>query len=74
MLFMTWRDAAVVGVPARIFRVGFSGELAFEIKVRADSGTQVLETLCDLVARRGCADYALAWIADAGRGCGWEAE
>ncbi|MET1038493.1 MAG: 2Fe-2S iron-sulfur cluster-binding protein [Aeromicrobium sp.] len=31
--FMEWRDAAVAGIPARIMRISFSGELAFEINV-----------------------------------------
>jgi len=31
--FMTWRDGRVAGLPARIARVSFSGELAFEINV-----------------------------------------
>jgi sarcosine oxidase subunit alpha len=31
--FMTWREAVVAGVPARVFRISFSGELAYEINV-----------------------------------------
>ncbi|MFE2143814.1 glycine cleavage T C-terminal barrel domain-containing protein, partial [Streptomyces sp. NPDC059456] len=31
--FMAWRDGAVAGVPARICRISFSGELAYEINV-----------------------------------------
>ncbi|MFN8620006.1 MAG: 2Fe-2S iron-sulfur cluster-binding protein [Chloroflexota bacterium] len=31
--FMTWRDATVAGIPARVFRISFSGELAYEINV-----------------------------------------
>jgi sarcosine oxidase subunit alpha len=31
--FMTWRDATVAGTRARIFRISFSGELAYEINV-----------------------------------------
>ena len=31
--FMTWRDADVCGLPARIARISFSGELAYEINV-----------------------------------------
>ena len=30
---MTWRDAAVAGVPARVCRISFSGELAYEVNV-----------------------------------------
>ena len=31
--FMTVREAVVAGVPARVFRISFSGELAYEINV-----------------------------------------
>jgi sarcosine oxidase subunit alpha len=33
--FMAWRDASVGGVPVRIARISFSGELAFEVNVDA---------------------------------------
>ncbi len=32
--FMTWRDATVAGIAARVCRISFSGELAYEINVR----------------------------------------
>ncbi|MEO3813343.1 2Fe-2S iron-sulfur cluster-binding protein [Sphaerisporangium sp. B11E5] len=31
--FMTWRDTTVAGIPARVCRISFSGELAYEINV-----------------------------------------
>ncbi len=31
--FMTWRDTTLAGLPARVARVSFSGELAYEINV-----------------------------------------
>jgi sarcosine oxidase subunit alpha len=31
--FMTWREAAVAGAPARVCRISFSGELAYEVNV-----------------------------------------
>jgi sarcosine oxidase subunit alpha len=31
--FMTWRDATVAGLPARVCRISFSGELAYEVNV-----------------------------------------
>ena len=34
--FMTVRSGALAGVPVRVFRVSFSGELAFEINVESD--------------------------------------
>jgi sarcosine oxidase, subunit alpha len=33
--FMTWRDTSLDGVPVRVARVSFSGELAFEVNVNA---------------------------------------
>jgi sarcosine oxidase subunit alpha len=31
--FMTWRDTEVAGIPARVCRISFSGELAYELNV-----------------------------------------
>jgi sarcosine oxidase, subunit alpha len=31
--FMTWRDTTLAGVPVRLARISFSGELAFEVSV-----------------------------------------
>jgi sarcosine oxidase subunit alpha len=42
---MTMRTATVVGVPARIFRVGFTGALSFEINVPARHGLALWERL-----------------------------
>src|SRR5699024_10665898 len=39
--FMRLREGTVAGVPARVFRVCFSGELAFEINVNAEYGQYV---------------------------------
>src|SRR5699024_2765686 len=36
--FMSLREGAAVGVPARVMRVSFTGELSFEISVQADHG------------------------------------
>ncbi|WP_374449705.1 sarcosine oxidase subunit alpha family protein [Stella sp.] len=47
--FMTFRDGAVAGMPARIARVSFSGELAFELSVEGTLG----EALWDVVAEAG---------------------
>ncbi|MET9230371.1 2Fe-2S iron-sulfur cluster-binding protein [Lentzea sp. NPDC003310] len=43
--FMTWHDAEVAGVPARVCRISFSGELAYEINVTAWHGLAVWEAL-----------------------------
>jgi len=41
--FMGVRDCRVAGIPARVFRISFSGELAYEINVPADWGRFVWE-------------------------------
>ena len=43
--FMTWREGTVAGVPARVFRISFSGELAYEVNVDANLGRHVWEAL-----------------------------
>jgi len=43
--FMTWRDTQVAGVDARVCRISFSGELAYEINVAAWHGQEVWEAL-----------------------------
>jgi sarcosine oxidase, subunit alpha len=42
---MTMREAEIAGIPARIFRVSFSGELSYEINVPADYGLALWERL-----------------------------
>jgi sarcosine oxidase subunit alpha len=43
--FMTWRDTSLDGVPVRVARVSFSGELAFEVNVNAWYAPAVWERL-----------------------------
>ncbi|WP_440997416.1 sarcosine oxidase subunit alpha family protein [Arhodomonas sp. SL1] len=43
--FMTFREGTVAGVPARVFRISFTGELAFEINVPAHYGRHVWEAV-----------------------------
>ena len=43
--FMDWREGNVAGVPARVFRISFTGELAYEINVQANYALHVWETL-----------------------------
>ncbi|HXA72576.1 MAG TPA: sarcosine oxidase subunit alpha family protein [Stellaceae bacterium] len=43
--FMGVREARVAGLPARIFRISFSGELAYEINAPADYGRALWEAL-----------------------------
>ena len=43
--FMAVREGLVAGVPARIFRISFTGELTYEINVNANLGRQVWEAV-----------------------------
>jgi len=43
--FMSSREGTAAGVPCRVNRVSFSGELAYEVNVRADYGRHVWEAL-----------------------------
>jgi len=45
LAFMEWQAACVAGVPARIFRISFTGELSFEINVQAHYGLHVWRAL-----------------------------
>ncbi|MCY4043625.1 MAG: sarcosine oxidase subunit alpha family protein [Cellvibrionales bacterium] len=42
---MDWRQGIVAGVPARVFRISFTGELSFEINVQANYGMHVWKAL-----------------------------
>ena len=55
--FMTWRDTEVAGVPARVCRISFSGELAYEINVTAWHGITVWEALMAAGQRYGITPY-----------------
>lgn len=43
--FMDWRAANVAGIPARIFRISFTGDLSYEINVPAQYGLHVWKAL-----------------------------
>jgi sarcosine oxidase subunit alpha len=43
--FMDWREGEVAGVPARIFRISFTGEQSYEVNVQANYGLAVWEKL-----------------------------
>ncbi|MGM0982052.1 MAG: sarcosine oxidase subunit alpha family protein [Pseudomonadota bacterium] len=43
--FMDWREGTVADVPARVFRISFTGELAYEINVQANYAQHVWEAL-----------------------------
>ena len=55
--FMSWQDATVAGLPARIFRISFTGDLAFEINVPADKGMELWTTLMTVGRKYGITPY-----------------
>ena len=55
---MSVREGKICGVPTRLFRVSFTGELGFEINVPADYGPAVLGgNLCRRQRRTGSRPY-----------------
>ena len=61
--FMSCRDGTVAGVAARIMRISFSGELAFEVNVCANDARHVWDAL--MAARRAARHHALRHRVDA---------
>ena len=55
--FMAVREGTVAGVPARIFRISFSGELSFEVNVPAQHGRAVWDALIDAGAEFDITPY-----------------
>jgi len=55
--FMRMREADIAGIPARIFRISFSGELCYEINVPADQALGLWEVLMAAGARHGITPY-----------------
>jgi sarcosine oxidase subunit alpha len=51
------READVAGIPARIFRIGFAGELAYEINVPASAGLALWEGLIEAGGPYGITPY-----------------
>lgn len=45
--FMSWKEGLVGGVPARVFRISFTGELSYEINVQANYAMGVLEQIVE---------------------------
>ena len=48
LTFMGYKEADLFGVPARIFRISFSGELAYEINVESGYGIFMWEKIMEL--------------------------
>ncbi|WP_277052739.1 sarcosine oxidase subunit alpha [Zestomonas thermotolerans] len=55
--FMSWKEGLVGGVPARVFRISFTGELSYEINVQADYAMGVWEQLIEAGQRYGLTPY-----------------
>jgi len=57
MPHMSMAAGSICGVPMRLFRVSFTGELGFEVNVPADFGTAVWEAIWDAGQPHGMAPY-----------------
>jgi sarcosine oxidase subunit alpha len=55
--FMTWRDTSLDGVPVRVARVSFSGELAYEVNVDFWHAPAVWERLMTAGRHHGITPY-----------------
>jgi sarcosine oxidase, subunit alpha len=55
--FMAFRDATVGGIPARIFRISFTGALSYEINVPASYGLALWERVMAAGAPHGITPY-----------------
>jgi sarcosine oxidase, subunit alpha len=55
--FMDWREGRLGELPARIFRISFSGELSYEIAVPAGHGLALWERLLEAGAEFGVMPY-----------------
>ncbi|WP_289150757.1 sarcosine oxidase subunit alpha [uncultured Salipiger sp.] len=54
---MSCVECTVAGIPARLFRVSFTGEIGFEVNVPAPMGRQLWETLWDAGQQYGITPY-----------------
>jgi sarcosine oxidase subunit alpha len=54
---MSWREGTVAGIPARVFRVSFSGEVAYEINVQSSHGLALWQALMAAGAKYGVTPY-----------------
>jgi sarcosine oxidase subunit alpha len=57
--FMSYREGTVAGIPVRVFRISFTGELSFEINVSANYGRAVWEAVMAAGEKYGIAPYGL---------------
>ena len=45
---MGYLESNLFGIPARIFRISFSGELAYEVNVESDNGNFMWEKIIEI--------------------------
>ena len=57
MPHMSVREGRICGVPTRLFRVSFTGELGYEINVPADYGAAVWDAVCAAGEAHGITPY-----------------
>jgi sarcosine oxidase subunit alpha len=55
--FMTWRDTEVAGLPARVARISFSGELAYEVNVAWSDAAALWEAVWTVGEPLGLTPY-----------------
>ena len=55
--FMAWAEGAIGNIPARAFRISFSGELSYEIAVPASQGRAFWDALLEAGAEFGITPY-----------------
>jgi sarcosine oxidase subunit alpha len=55
--FMSYREAAVAGIDARIFRISFTGEPSYEINVPGDQGLALWEAVIAAGQKHGITPY-----------------
>ena len=55
--FMRWAEGALGGIPARVFRISFSGELSYEVAVPAGQGRRLWDRLLEVGADLGAMPY-----------------
>ncbi len=55
--FMGWATGTLAGIPARVFRISFSGELSFEVAVAAGQGLALWEALMEAGQEFGVMPY-----------------
>jgi sarcosine oxidase subunit alpha len=55
--FLAWADGELAGLPARLYRISFSGELAYEIAVPASRGRELWDKLREAGEPHGVTPY-----------------